>query len=517
MRRAVLAASRVVLGPRGRAFRRALERPAEAQDRVRAHVARDLARTDYGRSLGVDGTGADFSARVPVRTWDELSPWIERQRAEEGRVVAAERVLFYEKTSGSTGPAKYVPYTATLRRTFSRMFMAWAYDILANGPALTTGRMYFSVSPTFAEAEATAHGVPVGTEDDRDYLEGWLRPLLSAFVVGPSGREREPRAFLRSVAEALIAAEDLEIISVWSPSFLLAVLEALQTWMGGSDAGDARGAVDAARGELGALDARRRALVARGAWTELWPRLKLVSCWDRGGAAPLAARLRAAFPGVLVQGKGLLATEAPVTIPLIGAPAPVPLVDDVLVELLGDDGELIPLVDGQEGAEYQVVVSPLGGLPRYALGDRVVVRGRVGETPCLDFVGRGTAVSDLVGEKLSEAFVSTVIAGLGLPPDAAASLVPVRAPRDHYVLVVDGVVSVDAARVEAALCEAHHYRQARLLGQLGPARVVVRRGAARWLVDHQSRRGLTLGNIKAAVLVTTPADDALILLLEAAT
>src|SRR2546422_3412197 len=36
--------------------------------------------------------------------------------------------------------------------------------------------------------------------------------------------------------------------------------------------------------------------------------------------------LRHRFPGVLLQGKGLLATEAPITILLIDAPAPVPLV-----------------------------------------------------------------------------------------------------------------------------------------------------------------------------------------------
>lgn len=500
MRRTILWGAAAVLGPRGRAFRRALEDPRAAQARVRADVARDLARTAYGRSLGVTGDADDFSRRVPVRTWEELRPWVDRQRAEEGAVIAAEQVLFYEKTSGSSGPAKYVPYTAALRRTFSRMFMVWAHDVLTRGPELSSGRLYFSVSPSFSSTEATARGVPVGTNDDRDYLEGWLRPMLSPFVVMlPAGAARatEPAVFLRAVAEALLAAEDLEIISVWSPSFLLSVLETI-------------------RAEQASLPRRERIAeaLARGDWTRVWPRLALVSCWDRVGAAPLAERVRALFPGVLVQGKGLLATEAPVTVPLMGAPAPVPLVDEVLIELEDEaSGALLPLVDAEDGAQYRVVVSPRGGLVRYALGDRVVARGRVGATPCLDFVGRASATSDLVGEKLSEAFVLSVLAQLTIGARAAAALVPVRVPRDHYVLLVDGEAAVSAERVESLLGEAHHYRQARALGQLGPARVVVRPGASAWLTAYQARRGMVLGNIKDAALVTTPADDELTRLL----
>lgn len=495
-----LAAARTALAPAARRLGRALEQPDRAQADVRRAVATDLARTAYGRSLGVRGPD-DLDARVPVVSWERLAPWLARQRAEEGRVLLAERVLFYEKTSGSTGPAKYVPYTATLRRTYSRMFAAWVHDLLARGPKLHTGKLYFSVSPSFAPAESTPQGVAVGTADDRDYLEGWLRPLLSRVVVTPPGlgRERDVATYYRRLATALLAAPDLEVISVWSPSALLVLLD----WM---------------RDHADVLGSPALVEVARGGapWSAVWPALRLISCWDRGGAAPLARRVAALFPGVRVQGKGLLATEAPVTIPWIGAPAPVPLVSDVLVELEADDGRLLPLVDAVEGTEYRVVVSPRGGLVRYALGDRVVATGRVGQTPCLDFVGRGGVVSDLVGEKLSEAWVAQLIGALELGPSVGAALVPVRTPHDHYVLVVDGLDGVTPARllvlaeaVEVALSAAHHYRHARALGQLAPARVVAQRGALEWLRAAEARRGVAWGNIKDRVLVTTPADAAL--------
>src|SRR5207253_1141539 len=60
-------------------------------------------------------------------------------------------------------------------------------------------------------------------------------------------------------------------------------------------------------------------------WDQLWPALKLLSCWTDGSSGLFVDSLSRRFPGVLLQGKGLLATEAPITIPLIYAPAPVPL------------------------------------------------------------------------------------------------------------------------------------------------------------------------------------------------
>jgi acyl-CoA synthetase (AMP-forming)/AMP-acid ligase II len=163
-RAALLRAAATTLWPARARFAAATWAPERAQARVRAALARRLAATEYGRHLGVR-TADDFAARVPVVDYDALSPWLERQRASEAAVLTPERVLFYEKTSGSTGPAKYIPYTAALRRSFSRMFAVWAGDLLAHGPGLTLGKLYISVSPAFAHEAPTQNGVPVGMAD----------------------------------------------------------------------------------------------------------------------------------------------------------------------------------------------------------------------------------------------------------------------------------------------------------------------------------------------------------------
>src|SRR5207244_10027784 len=56
-------------------------------------------------------------------------------------------------------------------------------------------------------------------------------------------------------------------------------------------------------------------------WAErlrrLWPRLALISCWADAAAAQFLSELRELFPEVEVQPKGLLATEAFVSFPLL--------------------------------------------------------------------------------------------------------------------------------------------------------------------------------------------------------
>jgi hypothetical protein len=129
---------------------------------------------------------------------------------------------------------------------------------------------------------------------------------------------------------------------------------------------------------------------------------------------------------------------------------------------------------------------------------------------------KACATKELIGEKLSEAWVAQLVASLELGHDIGVALVPVRTPHDHYVLVVDGLEGTTtehglalASRLEAALATTHHYRHARALGQLGPARVVAQRGALEWLRAAEARRGVALGNIKDRVLVTIPADTTL--------
>src|SRR5256885_11782413 len=74
-------------------------------------------------------------------------------------------------------------------------------------------------------------------------------------------------------------------------------------------------------------------------YRRLWPRLGLVSCWGDAHAATHLAGLNNALPGVRIQPKGLIATEAFVTLPFAGA---TPLaIRSHFFEFRRDDGKVL--------------------------------------------------------------------------------------------------------------------------------------------------------------------------------
>jgi hypothetical protein len=238
-------------------------------------------------------------------------------------------------------------------------------------------------------------------------------------------------------------------------------------------------------------------------WGKLWPQLKLISCWDSVTAADGAAGLKSRFPNVLIQGKGLLATEAPMTVPLIAAQGQVPLLNEIFFEFEDSQGQCHALHQLTVGETYEVIISQQGGLYRYRVGDRVQATHYFLKTPCLRFVGRGKDISDLVGEKLNIQFVSNAISQLNLSATQFQSLVPVRKPKAHYILLLDRAereVSEISHQIESLLCESYHYQLARQLNQLAPTRVVVSPTAAEQLLAKKIASGQRWGDIKHSQL-----------------
>lgn len=489
----------LLLAPAARRFQRALNHPQAAQAKVQREICDRLTASPYGQALGV--RSVDDWAKVPIVTYDDLAPWIERDRQtpilRKTHPLTPEPILFHEKTSGSRGPAKWIPYTRSLRRSFSQMFCIWAHDLLTYGPRFRTGKIYFCISPHLGKhPEATIQ--KTGLTDDSDYLDGWLRSLLSPFLVTLRGLNaiQDPTEFKHQLCLTLLAATDLEIISIWSPSFLKVQLDYIETHR------------EALIPELqDRLDLDRLALLRRPQipWTQLWPELKLISCWDSVNSADQADWLRSRFPGVLVQGKGLLATEAPMTIPLIQAQGCVPVLDEVFFEFEDETRTLSLLHELKPNQTYSLILSQKSGLYRYRMGDRVRVTHFYRNTPCLEFIGRHPSVSDLVGEKLHEDFVQTVLAQLPLHGASFKSLMPVQAPIPYYRLLLDQA-STDtqalAHQLDQALCQSPHYQQSRLLGQLASAQVQVHANASDLLTQQYLQAGKTWGDIKYSVLAT---------------
>src|SRR5262249_7148496 len=147
------------------------------------------------------------------------------------------------------------------------------------------------------------------------------------------------------------------------------------------------------------------------------------------------------------QGKGLLATEAPLTLPLIEAKGYVPMLTEVFFEFFDASGNVRLLHELEPGREYEVIVTQQGGLYRYRIGDRVCATHLYKETMCMEFTGRSNRVCDLVGEKLNENFVRDCLAKVS-STTSFQMLLPVLSKPLYYLFITD-----DSAQEQADFAE----------------------------------------------------------------
>lgn len=434
--------------------------------RLRTILTRN-ADTEFGRTHGFAGVTSpeSYRERVPVGGYDDFAAYIERMGKGERGLLTADKVIALEETGGSTAGPKLIPMTDGLLDSFRRALLPWLDDLARAFPGVSHGRAYWSVSPVGRPMRMTASGVPIGLASDAAYF-GELAPLIAETLVVTSetAQIRDIDRWRKETCARIEACDDLAMISVWSPTFLLELMDHVD--LGGKP-------------------------------------LEVVSCWDQASSRPWAEILRQRLPGVRVQGKGLLATEGIVSIPLEGLQCPVLAVDSGYYEFRDAAGGVQEAADTHVGEEYEVLMTTEGGLYRYAIGDRVRVCGFAGEAPLLEFMGRGFTATDLCGEKLSEAFVLQAFAPLALD---FILLAPADAGRAAYDLFVDAS-RVSESKSKALADEAERYlgrnpqyAYARRLGQLKPLSVKrVQHPMETWIAYHTAR-GQCRGDIKPPVL-----------------
>lgn len=454
-----------------------------------------------------------------MRSYDEFTPWIDRVARGEQGVLTAETVTRLVPSSGSTRARKLVPFTHSLKREFNAAIAPWIDALFREQPILARGPAYWSITPAIKHVQSGP--IPIGFEDDREYLGGILATLVGkAMAVRPEvSRLERLNEFRYATLLSLLRTPDLRLVSVWHPSFWSLLLDELATnWESliadvASGKWPRAGESDHAWLTARPMPRRARELAAIRPDTiaRIWPDLRVVSCWADAGAALPAQALADRCPSIALQPKGLLATEGVVSIPVQGK-HPLAIASHFL-EFVDDHGSVRLAHQLNEGETYEVLLTTCGGLYRYRLGDLVRADGLVDRTPSIRFVGRSDGVCDLVGEKLNEAFVGGVIeqwSNLVGMRSAFAMLAPAAPQSTHqsprqYTLFVSGQQSpTPAADLLDTLLRANpHYDWARQCGQLAHARVrTVDQNAYERYAAALVARGMRLGDIKPSRLST---------------
>ncbi len=418
------------------------------EDRKLAKIILNNQHTVYGRRYGFFNVKsiADFQKNVPITTYEDYLPYIEKIKNGGQNILTKEPVLLLEPSSGSTSARKLIPYTKGLKKEFSSAIFKWLWDLNKNFPCLKYGQMYFSITP-----QATQNNGIIGFNSDEEYIGGILGKLIAKKICVPNKVKSitDMDEFWNVTADYIKRAKNLRFVSVWNPTFLMIMLE-------------------------------KAKMTAK----ELFPNLEVISCWADGNSEPYAKKLQKTFPNVYIQPKGLLATEGIMTIPIEGMGKR--LTDAHFFEFIDKNGDIRLRDDLEVGEEYQIILTTSGGLYRYNIGDIVCYKGNA----CLDFICKSGNVSDYFGEKLNEVHVRKVIAGNGF-----RLLVP---DENNYILYTESEVNMD--KIDLELRENFHYDYCRKLGQLKkPVQIIVKNGEQQY-IENCLRFGMRLGDIKPAYL-----------------
>jgi len=423
------------------------------EDKKLSQIISKNKNTAYGKIFSFDKikTIADYQKHLPITTYEDYAPYIERIATGEQNVLTKERVIMFEPSSGSTSAKKLIPYTKGLKIEFAKAVWAWLWDLNKRFPRLKYGQVYFSITPQGIQKNYTSAGIPVGFDGDEEYFGGLFGKLISKKFCVPSSVKniQDIDKFWEATVGYIKNAKKLRLLSVWNPTFLLIMLEK-----------------------------------AGMPPQKLFPDLEVISCWADGNSKAPAEKLKSLFPNVYIQPKGLIATEGIMTIPIEGIGKR--LTNSHFFEFQDKEGAIHLCNQLAVGETYDIILTTQGGFYRYKIGDIVLYKGN----NCFDFIGKSSNVSDYFGEKLNENHVKTVIQGEGfrlLAPDG-----------NRYVLYTE--TDADTEKIEKGLCENFHYEYCRKLGQLQRVEIMKIRNGERQYIENCLRFGMRLGDIKPAYL-----------------
>jgi hypothetical protein len=418
-------------------YRRASSKVEETQQKILFNNIRENQSTAYGRRFSFSHIHrvSDYQAKVPLTTFDDYCDEVEQIGKGALNILTTSPVRIFEPSSGSTAPSKLIPYTDDLRAEFQAGILPWIFNLFRNFPDLKRGPAYWSISPLTEGEKHTLAGIPIGFEEDSRYL-GKIGEILEGSILAVPNQVKNIQDmdnFKYVTLMFLLRNSNLRIISIWNPTFLTLLLDPLENWWEQLVDDIREGSINPPklmhRATIQKIKERIKpdpqraeqlSYVSPKDYMDIWPHLGLISCWMDGPAAPFANELVNLFPGVTFQGKGLIATEAFFSFPIIKQPG-------AALAITSHFFEFLPLEKGSSQADlnnpllaheleignrYSVVVTTGGGFYRYHLQDVIEVIGYYHDVPLIRFIGKMGHISDWFGEKLNESFVSSVLVAL---------------------------------------------------------------------------------------------------------
>ena len=428
----------VVKGKRSlRHLEKASHAPMKENAALLKTILHDNRNTEYGRAHHFADIRSveDFRREVPINTYEDFAPYIERMKKGETDLLTSSEVLGYSRTSGSSGVPKYIPATkdslkAYVNYTWTRALALGAEALRKQGKRYKPGRGVF-LSP--ATNECLPSGMPCSNIAEIGARKfGLVYPFILAL----------PTRNLFDVNDGdyiyciyRYALADPRVTFIFSVFFSINVSQMAylrkhwETIVDDIGSGTISESVKIKPELRKKLEKRLRPDPKRAAYLRaqfeqgfdetlykrLWPDLTVICGIGNASFKPAADHIRTMAKGVPFDFSIYGASEA-----LVGAVYELEstdmqlLTDSCFYEFIPYDEEggahtVLTLDQLKTGGKYEILITTQAGLYRYKLKDVIEVKGFRGKCPLISFVFRKGQLFNVAGEKFSEEDARTAI------------------------------------------------------------------------------------------------------------
>ncbi len=420
-------------------LREQCKNPMKSQEELLLRIVRDNEDTEYGRKYDFKDIHSikDFQEKVPVTKYQDYAGYIRRmtEKGETG-LICSYPVHHFNGSSGTTGDVKYIPMSDEMVSVYMECVTRSTLGVLteAAGDEWITGRCIRLVECP-AETHYLSCGASFGAISSK--MTQHFRPDIGSLFTSPDEAIFPESGTNTRYLHARFALMDPDATGFLAAylSYLVALLRYIEdNWemlVHDIESGSIDPSVGMPPGILEKLQAKippmpERAKRLREIFSEgfdkpfvpkVWPDMKYVMGIGTGGFKAYADLLRSRYTGrdIPLVKFGINASEGcfTATYKLNGE-------DTVLVpyscffEFLPldaeDDFSKIVTLDGlEEGKDYELIITNLGGFYRYRMRDAVRVVSKFENTPTLEFLYRIDQTINFMGEKTTEASLRTAV------------------------------------------------------------------------------------------------------------
>ena len=406
--------------------------PMEVNKQLLLKIIRDNEDTEYGKKYDFKNIHSieDFQEKVPVTKYSDYTEYIKRMVNDgEENLICAYPVGHFNGSSGTTGDVKYIPMPKEMIEVYLAYVTHSPLGVLteAVGDGWTDGR-----SVRLAECPSEVYYLPSGASFGAisSHMTRHFRPKIEYLFTSPDEAifpESGTNTRYLHARFALMDEDATGLVAAYL-SFLLLTLRYIESsWemlVKDIETGTIDPSVELSPEVRSALKDKikpmpERAAVLREIFSKgfeepfvpkVWKNMKYVLGIGTGGFKVYADALQSRYTGDIPFVKiGIGASEGIFTTPYrVNSEDTVLIPDSVFFEFLpldaGDDFSKIVTLDGlEEGKDYELIITNMGGFYRYRMRDAIRVVSKFENTPMVEFLYRIDQTINILGEKTTEA------------------------------------------------------------------------------------------------------------------